>query len=428
MSDPGPRDRRTDGAGLSAFQDLEAHARRLQLSILALVALIAILPPLLVSTVEIRALRSRAKTHAGHIAMILELYRRMPEAKAEGLQRHLNSEVERDGLSTVELIGARGDLLVRLGEPLGFWRVGTVEEVLPAGDAPFAKVRVRLADPQISRDISRMIVVHVFVGLVIGLGIYRIPVRAFARAIRELKAAQAQLIHADRLSALGSVHASLAHEVNNPLGILSARVKLTLATASERHLDVETVRDLEVIERQAARIAQIMRSLLAFARKPEFVRVPVDLNSVVSEVAGLVEEPFAKQGVKVQLNLMPQLPMIEGSPDHLQQVLLNLLTNARDAMPRGGEIHLNTARSNGHVLAEVRDSGGGLSPEALEHLFEPFFTTKGVGKGTGLGLSVSYGVARALGGNLEGFNAPEGGAVFRLSVPARRGADPNGPA
>jgi signal transduction histidine kinase len=190
-----------------------------------------------------------------------------------------------------------------------------------------------------------------------------------------------------------------------------------LAAAQEKRFDADTVRDLEVIDRQGGRIAEIMRSLLAYARKSEFRMTSVDLNGVVREVVSLVNKPFAKQGVLVETDLDAALPSLQASPDRLQQVFLNLLNNARDAMPQGGTITVRTARLDGHVLAEVSDTGPGLTAQAREHAFEPFFTTKEAGQGTGLGLWVSYGIVSAHGGELEALNAPAGGALFRLRLP-----------
>ncbi|HET7747677.1 MAG TPA: ATP-binding protein, partial [Vicinamibacteria bacterium] len=123
------------------------------------------------------------------------------------------------------------------------------------------------------------------------------------------------------------------------------------------------------------------------------------------------------QGVAVASELASTLPAVRGSHDHLQQVLLNLLTNARDAMPEGGTITLRTLATDGEAVVEVRDTGPGLSAEVEERLFEPFFTTKAVGQGTGLGLSVSHGIVSAHGGHMEATNAPGGGALFRVALP-----------
>ncbi len=415
---PTPPERRRRGEGFSAFQKLEAQARRLETSMFFLIVLIAVAPPLYYALIEVRQLRARAAVHAEHVAAILEFYGQMPHSTLEGLARHLRVELEHDDLTCIQVFASDGREVLRLGQPAGWARPDAVEADRPGAAAPFARFRVRMYDENLKADIRRLVAIHLMVGLLLGLGIYRIPVRAFGQAIRELESAQAQLIHSNRLSALGSMYAGLTHEINNPLGILCARARLSLAMAREKGYDEELLKDLEVIDRQGVRIAEIMRSLLAFARKAEFSTRPVDLNSVVREVVNLVEKPFAKQGVGVRTELAPALPQVRASADHLQQVLLNLLTNARDAMPGGGTITLRTARDEGRVVAEVRDSGPGLAPEVEAHLFEPFFTTKETGKGTGLGLSVSHGIVSAHGGELDGANAPEGGALFRVRLPA----------
>jgi signal transduction histidine kinase len=342
----------------------------------------------------------------------------MPHASAEGLDRHLRVELEHDALAGIEVAGEDGRERIRLGARAGFTLPHAAELALGAAAAPFSRVRVWLDDARLKRDILRMVGVHLLVGLALGLGVYRVPVRAFARAIRELESAQAQLVHGNRLSAVGSMYAGLTHEINNPLGILSARAQLLLAAAREKGLDEETVRDLEVIERQGGRIAGIVRGLLAFTRKAELPMQPVDVNAVVRDVVALVETPLRAQGVAVQAHCGPTLPQTLGNPEQIAQVLMNLVNNARDAMPAGGTLTLRTFARDGQVVTQVRDTGAGLPPEVESRLFEPFFTTKPVGQGTGLGLSVSYGIARAHGGVLSGANAPGGGAVFELSLPA----------
>jgi signal transduction histidine kinase len=127
--------------------------------------------------------------------------------------------------------------------------------------------------------------------------------------------------------------------------------------------------------------------------------------------------PFARHGIQIETALDPALPPVLGSQDHLQQVFVNLLNNARDAMPDGGGITLRTYRRNGVVVAEVEDRGHGVPPEIRDRIFEPFFTTKQTGHGTGLGLSVSYGIVSAHGGTIE-VDSPLGrGACFRLTLP-----------
>ncbi len=283
-------------------------------------------------------------------------------------------------------------------------------------------LRQKLAPQQLLSQLAVIVAIHFVVAAALGIAFYRAPIRALRQAIGQLEETRAQLIHSEKLAAIGEIYAGLTHEVNNPLGVILARVRLMLAAAEEQRLPPETVKDLEVIERHGGRIAAIVRALLAFARKGEVSQAPVDLNTVVSDVVALVERPFVKQGITIRTELARPLPAVDANRDQLQQVFLNLLNNARDEQPKGGHIAVRTAVEDGRVVAEVEDGGPGLSPAAQEHLFEPFFTTKAVGKGTGLGLSVSYGIVKAHGGDIEAHAGTGGGAVFRLSLPvgARR--------
>jgi hypothetical protein len=157
--------------------------------------------------------------------------------------------------------------------------------------------------------------------------------------------------------------------------------------------------------------------LLSFSRTSPTEFVSVDLNKVVRETLALVEHQLTKTQVAVTLTLDDKLPRIKGSPGKLQQVLLNLFLNARDAMERGGVLAVKTGALDGHVLVTVADSGAGIARENLEKIFDPFFTTKGAKKGTGLGLSVSYGIVREHGGNIEVHSEIGAGTRFELSFP-----------
>jgi signal transduction histidine kinase len=172
-----------------------------------------------------------------------------------------------------------------------------------------------------------------------------------------------------------------------------------------------------MIDRHGTRIAEIIRGLLAFARKTPFQLVETDLNRIIREVVALVEKPYVKQGIRIQSVLEPTLPSFRASPLHIQQVFMNLLKNARDAMPEGGPVTLRTSKNGRYLVAEVEDAGPGIAPEVEARLFEPFFTTKGVGEGTGLGLSVSYGIVSAHGGKILIESKPGHGALFRVMLP-----------
>ncbi|RMF84669.1 MAG: hypothetical protein D6736_18860, partial [Nitrospinota bacterium] len=273
------------------------------------------------------------------------------------------------------------------------------------------------------REASRVFGIHLGVATVLAVLICVLPLQAMRRAVDDVKAAQAQVLHSHKLSALGEVFAGLTHEINSPLSIMLSRVKLLLYSAREQGLPAEVIQDLEVIERHGTRIAEILQGLLTFARKTPLEFVLTDLNRVIKDAVTLVEKPFMKEGVRITTDLDPDLPAIWGSPSHLQQVFLNLLNNARDAMPQGGEITIRTFPTPDHVVAEVQDTGTGIASEIRERIFDPFFTTKEAGKGTGLGLSVSYGILLNHGGRIAVESTPGAGTTFRLALPLgeRRG-------
>jgi len=244
--------------------------------------------------------------------------------------------------------------------------------------------------------------------------------------ITEMKRLQAQLIQSAKLSTIGEMYAGLTHEINNPLGIILAKVRMLLAEGRQAGYPAELMADFEQIDRNASRIAETVRNLLTFARKATFERRPVDVNRLITETIALVQQPFANANVEIETTLQPDLPAVTGDPNLLQQVLMNLLSNARDAMPGGGRVWIRSRRApdeDGAVAIEVEDEGIGIAPENLDKIFDPFFTTKEVGKGTGLGLSVSYGIVRSHGGDLRVKSRPGAGALFSLILPvASQGA------
>jgi len=222
----------------------------------------------------------------------------------------------------------------------------------------------------------------------------------------------------EKLAALGTMAAGLAHELNNPIGVISSRIEIMLLDAEAQPVYGQFGEDLRVLHRHAQRVARIAQGLLSFSRQSPERRGPVDLNHLVEETLLLVERPIAKQGVKVTRRLAPDLPPLWGDGNTLQQVVLNLLTNARDAVDGGGEITVETSRAAGEpdaVRLLVRDTGPGIPPEALPRIFDPFFTTKA--EGTGLGLSVSYGIVRDHHGTVDVESRPGEGTTFILTFP-----------
>ena len=237
-----------------------------------------------------------------------------------------------------------------------------------------------------------------------------------------------RLVQADKLSSIGLLAAGVAHEVNTPLAVISTYAQMLAKQISG---DAEKAPLLEKIARQTFRASEIVNSLLNFSRTSPTEFVSVDLNKVLRETLTLVEHQLAQAGVEIKLGLDENLPRIKGNPGKLQQVFLNLLLNARDAMGSGGVLTVSTTSSAGSVKAAVADTGDGIARENLARIFDPFFTTKAARKGTGLGLSVSYGIVREHGGDIEVESEMRAGTRFELSFPEAASAkrpDPAAPA
>ncbi|MDE3156664.1 MAG: PAS domain-containing protein [Acidobacteriota bacterium] len=227
-----------------------------------------------------------------------------------------------------------------------------------------------------------------------------------------------QLIQSERLSAVGQLVAGVAHEINNPLQSIVGLTELMLATPQEPAIrgDVDRIREA------AVRAGRIVRNLLAFVRKSPREREQVNLNEVVESTVALRAYELRAARVDVEEDYFPDLPPVVINREEIQQVVLNLLLNAEQAIAstgRRGCIHLRTGLSGGAVLLEIRDDGPGVPAEVAGRIFEPFFTTREVGTGTGLGLSIAFGIASAHGGSLD-LMPSSAGACFRLTLPAVR--------
>ncbi len=223
-----------------------------------------------------------------------------------------------------------------------------------------------------------------------------------------------QLVHSERLSAVGELIAGVAHEINNPLQTIIGCVELML---EERGPAPQ--RDLELVRQEAARAGQIVRNLLAFVRRSSTDRAPGDLNQIVRGIAQLREHHLADRNIALRLELHPATIAVLVNREEIQQLIINLLLNAEHALAAtGGTITVRTNAGEHAHLLQVMDDGPGINPELKGRIFEPFFTTKEVGEGTGLGLSIALGVAIAHGGALE-LRPTAKGACFQLTLPAR---------
>ncbi|HEY7362820.1 MAG TPA: PAS domain S-box protein [Methylomirabilota bacterium] len=249
---------------------------------------------------------------------------------------------------------------------------------------------------------------------------------AFITDITERMALDRATRQAERLMAAGRLAAGIAHEVNNPLSIITSRLELMLLEAEDAGLPPAVVEDLKVLHRHAARVTSIANRLLTFARESPRDRVPVDLNVVVTETLSLLAQDMTHAELSVSCSLDPGLPPVLGHANALGQVVLNLLTNAVQAIAGTGTIRVKTELLAGKVHLEVADDGPGIPPEVLPRIFEPFYTTRH--SGSGLGLSVSYGIVQDHNGTIAVHSEPGHGATFRLSFPpapeSRRTPDP----
>jgi PAS domain S-box-containing protein len=220
---------------------------------------------------------------------------------------------------------------------------------------------------------------------------------------------------AETLAALGTLSAGIAHEINNPIGILSSRLELM---ESRRSLPAELREDLQMLRRNVERVGRIIRSLLSAARQSPMEWRAVDLNLVVEETLMLVGKQMTKDRIQVVTQLDASLPTVRGQPHALQQVLMNLLVNARDAMPEGGTVRIETSPVTGQeegVRLVVADTGPGIPVDVLPRISEPFYTTKAAG--TGLGLPLSYTIVREHGGRIEVDSAAGRGTTFIITLP-----------
>ena len=242
------------------------------------------------------------------------------------------------------------------------------------------------------------------------------------RDITEELRLQDQLVHSERLSAIGELVAGVAHEINNPLQTVVGSVELML---EDRTAPPSIRRDLETVRRESGRAAQIVRSLLAFVRGGTPARTAVDLNQVAREAVSLREFHFQQKSIRLTLHVSPAPVTVLGSREELQQIVMNLLLNAEHALGNvtDAAVTIRTASHGGLGTLEVADNGAGIDEELRGRIFEPFFTTKPVGEGTGLGLSISHGIAAAHGGTLE-LAPSHQGAVFRLVLPLHQPAPP----
>jgi len=263
-------------------------------------------------------------------------------------------------------------------------------------------------------------------------GIVNVPVAFFlarkmlsaiAEAERQTQIMSKQIVETGKLASVGELAAGIAHEINNPVAIMVEEAGWIGDLLEDQDCDgeerlAELRRALQQIRSQGGRCKQITHKLLSFARKTDTRLHEVDLYDLVEEMVALSAQRAKYSNVEISTTLQSNLPTIRASVSELQQVLLNLINNALDAMEqRGGKLEITVKLVEGNLWIHVADTGPGIPQANLERIFDPFFTTKPVGKGTGLGLSICYGIVTKMGGEIDARSKIDEGTTFRIRIP-----------
>lgn len=276
---------------------------------------------------------------------------------------------------------------------------------------------------------TQLLAVSLVTALAAGLVIVSVA-RSLADRIRDAEEARESVIkeaeHTSKLASVGRLAAGVAHEINNPLAIINEKAGLMKDIASLTpdmpHRD-KFMRELTALEDAVSRTRIITHRLLGFARRMDVQLQPVQVNEVIREVIGFLDKEAMYRGIRIEQELDEKLPHIESDTGQLQQIFLNIINNAIDAVDRDGRIQIASRQVDHAVRIDVRDDGPGIPPEILEKIFEPFFTTKKASDrhGTGLGLSITYGLVKKLGGEISVQSVVGSGTVFQVSFPLRQG-------
>ena len=235
-----------------------------------------------------------------------------------------------------------------------------------------------------------------------------------AERTQELEETQEQLVQSEKLASIGHLAAGVAHEINNPIGIILGFSQVLVKRTPE---DSAMRKPLLSIEREALRCKAIVQNLLDFARHSKPALGPVDVNQVLDTTCDLLSHQITNRGTELLKDFAPGLPSILGDANQLQQVFTNIMLNAYQAMPDGGRLTITTRQEKDDVEIVFSDTGVGIPAEDVKRIFDPFYTTKEVGQGTGLGLSVSYGIVKSHGGTIEAESKQHEGSTFTVRLP-----------
>ena len=245
----------------------------------------------------------------------------------------------------------------------------------------------------------------------------------YAKFLERQAADQVQILHQDKMMSLGRLAASVVHEINNPLSGILNYTRLMSKILGNSPLKEEKINKfkqyLELVESETERCSQIVSNLLAFSRKSPPAMGPVRIQELLQKCTSLSQHKLALQNITLTTAFQPNFPAIQGDPNQLQQCIINLIFNAIDAMPDGGDLHIDSQyhADKSHAVITITDTGLGIPEDNLPHIFEPFFTTKQEGYGVGLGLSTVYGIINHHNGRIDVKSRPGQGTTFIIRLP-----------
>lgn len=327
---------------------------------------------------------------------------------ARGLMVYVNPAFERNsGYRRDELIGKNPSILSSGKHPKDFW--SNVWQYILTGKVWVGQLENKRKDG--SAFHTELVISPIVDGnqKVVGfLGAHR--------DITDQKMLEQQLVRSQKMEAIGTLAAGIAHEVGNPLTSISSLVQVIQRTIDDR----PTLEKLELIKNQVNRISKTIRDLVDFSRPSNYVVTSTSLNKILEDALTIVRYGKDVKRVKFRLQLEPSLPELQTVPDQLVQVFINILMNAVDALEgERGEIRVESLCNSEHFHVRIQDTGKGISSEDREKIFEPFYTTKETGKGTGLGLWVSYGIVKNFGGDILVESNPGKGSIFTVLLPVK---------
>jgi two-component system NtrC family sensor kinase len=269
--------------------------------------------------------------------------------------------------------------------------------------------------------------------IIMALALSRRMVMRIVTADEEKHLMDEKVIETGKLASIGELASGVAHEINNPVAIMVEEAGwIGDLLEEEEFQDSKNIEELRralgQIKTQGKRCKEITRKLLSFARKTSLSVQDIQINELIEEIVGISAQRAKYGMVEMMTRLQESLPSVRVSMSELQQVILNLINNALDAMEKkGGKLTLSTRAQDGFVVVEVADTGVGIPASNLHRIFDPFFTTKAVGKGTGLGLSICYGIIENMGGRIEVQSTVGVGTTFSVYIPSLKSEPENNP-